>query len=109
MRRLRPVSNSPGPRVEPYLALRTFSSASPSPAPPARKARFFDRLLGEDPEPLREYKARESRIVREQLGRSKFSDAARAWGGEDKVRCGSTAPGAASTVRLRSCSAARTR
>lgn len=47
--------------------------------------KFFDRLLPEDPPELKAYKARESRLIRAQMGRSKFMDAHRAKGA-DKVR-----------------------
>lgn len=47
--------------------------------------RLFDRILPEDPPELKAYKARESRLIREQVGRSKFMDAHRAMGA-DKVR-----------------------
>ena len=51
----------------------------------SKKSGFFDRLLPEDPPELKEYKARESRLIRAQMGRSKFMDAHRA-NGADKVR-----------------------
>lgn len=57
---------------------RCFSSAAPK--PPS----FWDRLLPADPAPLKEYKEREARVIREQLTRSKFVEAARA-SGRDKL------------------------
>jgi hypothetical protein len=60
-----------------------FASSSSSNS--GGNGKFFDRLLPEDPPELKAYKARESRLIRAQMGRSKFMDAHRAKGA-DKVR-----------------------
>ena len=63
-------------------AARALSTAPPPPKP--SRFAFFDKLLPEDPPELRAYKAREARLIREQVGRSKFMDAHRA-AGADKL------------------------
>ena len=70
------ISFSPINRIGYALPARCFSGGG---------GRLFDRLLPEDPPELKAYKARESRLIREQVGRSKFMDAHRAMGA-DKVR-----------------------
>ena len=65
-------------------ARRSFSSAPPPPATPSGRARrLFE--IPEDPPELKAFKDRESRLIKDQLGRSKFLDAQRATG-VDKVR-----------------------
>ena len=67
-----------------YFSTR-FASSSNSGGSNSGGGKFFDRLLPEDPPELKAYKARESRLIRAQMGRSKFMDAHRAKG-VDKVR-----------------------
>ena len=67
------------------LLVRCFSSGAPPPPPPAPPAQtLWDRLLPDNDPKLKEYKEREARVIREQLTRSKFVEAARA-GGRDKL------------------------
>jgi hypothetical protein len=50
----------------------------PAPPPPAASGRWFDRLIPEDDPALAEFKARERRVIKEQLGRGKLAEAMKA-------------------------------
>jgi hypothetical protein len=77
-------------RAHRALLARCFSSSPhgvpppPPPPPPSTAQALWNRLLPDNDPKLREYKEREARVIKEQLTRSKFVEAARA-GGRDKL------------------------
>jgi len=88
-------------------ARRAARLLSTVPGAPPKPPGLFDRLLPADPPELAAYKAREARLIREQVGRSKFMDAHRAMGA-DKVGAGG-ARGAGGRAGRRAASGARAR
>jgi len=71
--------------------------AGPEPGPRRWLPPFFDRLIPEDDPALREYKARERRVVMTQLQRGKLTDALRAGSGRDKLFAAPPFPFSAAT------------